>query len=51
LVTKLADGREKLVIIEERLVPDAGQHEIAWSKMLKLDQIELENRMKNSKVK
>jgi hypothetical protein len=50
LVTPLADGREKLVIIEERLIPDGGQHQIAWSKMLKLDQVELENRLNNSKV-
>ncbi|NDE14550.1 hypothetical protein EBZ80_06420 [bacterium] len=51
IVSKLDDGREKLVSVEQRLVPDMGQHQIALAKMLKLDQIEMENRYMNSKVR
>ena len=51
LVTKLSDGREKLLTIEERLVPDMGQHQIALAKMLKLDRLEMENRYNNSLVR
>ena len=51
LVSKLSDGREKLLTIEERLVPDMGQHQIALVKMLKLDRMEMENRYANSLVR
>jgi hypothetical protein len=51
LVAKLDDGREKLLTVEERLVPDMGQHQIALAKMLKLDRIEMENRYNNSLVR
>ncbi len=51
LVSKLPDGREKLLTIEERLVPDMGQHQIALVKMLKLDRLEMENRYTNSLVR
>ncbi|MEY4632581.1 MAG: hypothetical protein RIQ81_2701 [Pseudomonadota bacterium] len=50
LVLKLEDGREKLLTVEERLVPDLGQHQIALAKMIKLDKIEMENRHRNSLV-
>ena len=51
LVSKLSNGREKMLTIEERLVPDMGHHQIALSKMLKLDRMEIENRYKNSQVR
>jgi hypothetical protein len=51
LSMRLENGREKLLTIEERLVPDLGQHQIALSKMIKLDKLEMENRYQNSLVR
>ena|GEM_PF-1236495 len=48
--SRLADGKMKLFWIEERIVPDGGQHPIALSKMVKLDQLEIENRVTNNNI-
>jgi hypothetical protein len=48
--SRLADGRTKLLWIEERIVPDGGQHPIALSKMMKLDSLEIENRVANNNI-
>lgn len=50
LVQRLEGSREKLLTIEERLVPDLGQHQIALAKMIKLDKVEMENRHRNAQL-
>lgn len=47
LIRRDQDGSEQQVSIEERLIPDMGQHQIALSQMIKLDLVELQNRYTN----
>jgi hypothetical protein len=48
IVVKQPGNFEKHISIETRVVPDAGQHQLARSMMRKLDSMEINNRYNNS---